>query len=111
MSHLKDTVALSLTLEADDLRPLRWSMDAAHAMHQDMKGHTGAGLTLGKGSAHSKSAKQKINGESSAEIESIGFDDAVAQISWTNCFTEAQGWSVSAKACQDNVSGSQLWTQ
>ena len=45
MSHSKDTVALLLTLEADDLRLLRWSMDAAHAVHHDMKEHTRAGLT------------------------------------------------------------------
>ena len=79
-------------------------MDAACAVHHDMKGHTGAGLTLGKGSVCSKSAKQKINGKSSAEIESIGFDDVVAQILWTNGFAEAQGWSVTTKAYQDNRS-------
>ena len=69
MSHLKATVESLLTLEADDLRSLRWLMDAACAMHHDMKGHTGAGLTLGKGSVHGESAKQKINDKSSAEIE------------------------------------------
>ena len=104
MSHLKDTVDSSLTLEADDLRSLRWLMDAAHAVHHDMKGHTGAGLTSGKGLVHSNSVKQKINGKSSTEIESIGFDDVVAQVSWTNHFVEAQGWSVTTKAYQDNRS-------
>ena len=43
MSDLKDTMNPSLTLEADNLRLLRWPMDAAHAVHHDMKGHTGAG--------------------------------------------------------------------
>ena len=37
MSHLKDTVELLLTLEADDLRLMRWLMDAACAVHHDMK--------------------------------------------------------------------------
>ena len=67
MSHLKDTMHSSLTLEADDLRSQR--SDAACAVHHDMKGHTGAGLTSGKGSAHSESVKQKINGKSGTEIE------------------------------------------
>ena len=107
-SHSKDTVDLLLTLEADDLRLLRWLMDAACAVHNDMKGHTGAGLTLGKGSVHSKSAKQKINGTSGTEIELTGFDDVVAQISWTNYFVEAQGWSVTAKIHQDNRSAMSL---
>ena len=48
MSHLKDTVNSLLTLEADILRLLRWLTDAAHAVHHDMRGHTGAGLTLEK---------------------------------------------------------------
>ena len=46
MSHLKATVDLLLTLEADDLRPLRWLIVAACAVQHDMKGHTGAVLTL-----------------------------------------------------------------
>ena len=104
----KDTVALSLTLEADDLRPLRWLMDAAHAVHHDLIGHTGAGLTLGKGLVHSESTKWKINGKSVTEIELIGFDDVVAQILWTNCFVEAQGWSMSTKVHQDNRSAMSL---
>ena len=57
---------------------------------------------------HSESAKQKINGKSGTEIESIGFNDAVAQILWTNHFAEAQGWSVSTKAHQDNGSAMSL---
>ena len=63
---------------------------------------------MSKGSVHSESVKQKINGKSGTEIESIGFDDVAAQILWTNCFVEAQGWSVTAKACQDNGSAMSL---
>ena len=49
-----------------------------------MCGHTGGTLTMGKGSIHSESIKQKINGESGTETEVIGVDDVSPQALWTN---------------------------
>ncbi len=55
----------------------RWWVDAAYAVHHDCKGHTGAGMSLGRGMAMSYSWKHKINMKSSTEAEIVGVDDSV----------------------------------
>ena len=104
MAYLKGTKEMKLTLEADDLQLIRWYVDASYAVHNDMRGHTGGVMTLGRGGIHNKSTKQKINGKSSTEIEIIGVDDMIPQILWTNYFMKAQGWSYNTKLYQDNNS-------
>jgi len=49
MNFLKNTRDYVLTLEADNSQELKWYVDAAFAVHPDMKSHTGAVFTLGKG--------------------------------------------------------------
>jgi hypothetical protein len=61
MKYLRATVGLPLILGIDDSGVLRWHVDAAFAVHNDMKSHTGATLTLGQGAANSDSTKQKLN--------------------------------------------------
>ena len=75
MSFLKATRDEILILEADDSGTLSWYVDAAFAVHQDMKSHTGAIFTLGKGAISSDSTKQKVNARSSteAELKSVKF--------------------------------------
>ena len=105
MSYLKANEELVLTLEADGLRLMRWYIDSSFAVHNDMRGHTGAGLTLGRGSVYNKSTKQKINGKSSTEIELIGVDDVISNVLWTKLFMEAQGIEVKENIIfQDNKS-------
>ena len=60
---LKRTRDDVLTLEVNDLQVLLWYVDAAFAVHSDMKSHTDIVFTLGKGSIISGSTKQKVNGE------------------------------------------------
>ena len=50
MTHFKHTKDSVLTLEADNVNAIEWFMDGSCAVHNDMKGHTGAGMTMGKGS-------------------------------------------------------------
>ena len=62
-------------------------------------------MTLGKGGICNASTKQKLNTRSSAESESVGGDDTMSKLSWTNCFLEAQGWfSQDTSMGQDNKS-------
>ena len=65
LGFLKGTRGGILTLEADDTQTLTWYVDAAFAVHPDMKGHTGMVFTLGKGAISSSSTKQKFNARSS----------------------------------------------
>jgi hypothetical protein len=71
-----------------------------------MKSHTGAKLSLGKGSVYSTSVRQKLNTKSSTEAELlVGVDDVMPQVIWTRYFLEAQGYGVrESKIYQDNQS-------
>ena len=105
MKYLENTAHLVGTLHVDDKSVLRWSVDTAHAVHPDMKGHTGGCLTLGKGILQNASRKQKINTCSSTETELIGVYDMLPNILWTRLFLKAQGYkSTETIIDQDNKS-------
>ena len=105
LMYLKGTRSLPLRLTVDNLSMSTWLIDAAHAVHWDCKGQTGAGMTLGKGAVTSFSRKQKVNTRSSTETEIVGVDDAMPSILWTLYFIQAQGYDMShALVYQDNRS-------
>jgi hypothetical protein len=94
MKYLNGTKEENLTLRADDLRVVKWYVDASFAVHPDFKSHTGAVMMLGKGAMQSIARKQKMNVQSSTEGELVAVDDAVTMILWTILFLEAQGYDV-----------------
>ena len=97
--------SLILTLCANDDGIVRWWIDASYAVHDDMKGHTGATLSLRKGGIYSGSWKQRLVARSSTESELIGVYDVLPQVLWTKQFLEEQGWLDSATMVyQDNTS-------
>jgi hypothetical protein len=105
IQYLRGTVDLELTLEADDVHVVKWWVDASYGVHQDMKSHTGATMSLGKGSVYSASKTQRLNTKSSTEAELVGVDDVMAQVLWTRYFLEGQGYDVKDNTVyQDNQS-------
>eukprot|EP00804_Cyclotella_cryptica_P021065 CCRYP_019383-RC/>CCRYP_019383-RC protein AED:0.25 eAED:0.25 QI:0/-1/0/1/-1/0/1/0/272 len=105
LEYLNGTVELKLRIEVKDLRVMRWYVDAAHMVHWDCKGQTGAAMTLGRGAVLSYSWKQKANTKSSTETELVGVDDAISNILWSLYFLQAQGCGTShAIIYQDNKS-------
>ena len=103
--YLRGTKELVLTLRANVDGIVRWWIDASYAVHNDMKGHTGATLSLGKGCIYSGSWKQRIVARSSTESELVGVYDVLPQVLWTKQFLEEQGWLNSATVVyQDNTS-------
>jgi hypothetical protein len=100
-----------LTLSAASLHNVRWWVDAAHAVHPDMKSHTGGALSLGTGVICGMSKGQKLNTKSSAEAEIVGADDVMPQTLWTLYFLEAQGCKIDDNLlCQENKSSILLET-
>jgi hypothetical protein len=96
---------LKLTLEVNPNRVIEWWVDASFAVHPDMKGHTGAVMTMGKGAVQTMSTKQKINTKSSTESELVGVDDSMPAVMWTRHFLMAQGFQVADNVIhQDNQS-------
>ena len=109
MNFVKRTKDDVPTLEADDTQSLKWYLDAAFAVHPDMKSHTGSTFTLGKGTIISSSTKQKTNSRSSTEAELNGVDDHIGKVLWTKRFLEAQGFEVKLNIIyQDNQSTMKL---
>ncbi len=95
---------MKLTLSVADLSIIKWWVDASHLTHEDMKGHTGAMMSLGKGAVLSYSWKHKINVKSSTESELVGADLALPYAAlWCLYFIEGQGYSVEQNIMfQDN---------
>jgi hypothetical protein len=109
LGFLKGTVNEVLTLEADDTQTLSWYIDAAFAVHADMKSHTGAVFTMGKGALVSDSRKQRVNSRSSTESEIVGVDDEIHKVIWAKRFVEYQGFKVKHNIVyQDNTSSMKL---
>ncbi len=105
IEYLRGTVDLPLILGADSSGVLKWYVDASFAFHPNMRGHTGGGLTMGRGFPIVSSTKHKLNTRSSTESELIGVDDMMSQILWTRYFLKSQGYKVSDNVIfQDNKS-------
>jgi hypothetical protein len=105
LKYLKGTMHMRLRLSVDDLRIIRWWVDASYNVHEDCKGHTGAMMSLGRGAPMSFCRKHKLNVRSSTESELVGIDDALPFILWARYFIEAQGYTVEQNIMyQDNKS-------
>jgi hypothetical protein len=105
MKYLNGTKGENLALSADNLRVVKWYVDASFAVHPDFKSHTGAMMTLGKGAMQSIARKQKMNRQSSTEGKLVAVNNAATIILWTKLFLEAQGYNVEKNIVyQDNKS-------
>ena len=105
MQYLRATKYLPLILGADGSGNIYWYKDGAHAVHRDMRGHTGLMMTFGQGAVYARSLKQKLNTRSSTETELVSFDDGMPQNLWALYFTKHQGRFLRDNiAYQDNTS-------
>jgi hypothetical protein len=105
MQYLRGTKKLPLTLSAEKCGILKWYVDGAFANHPDMRGHTGGGLSLGRGFPITSSTKQKLNTRSSTESELVATYDCMPAILWSRYFLEAQGYgAIDLILYQDNKS-------
>ena len=105
MDYLKRTKDECLLITMDNTGTIKWYIDVAYAVHPDMRSHTGAIMTLGKGAIVSISSKHKINTRSSTEAELIGIDDVISNVLWTKLFMEHQGIEIKQNIIyQDNKS-------
>jgi hypothetical protein len=86
-----------------------WYVDALFAVHPNMHGHTGGGLTMGQGFPIVASWKQKLNTKSLAESKLVGVNDMMPIMFWTCYFLLSQGYGiVESLLLQDNKSLIQL---
>ena len=105
LSYLKRYKYLSTTLKKENTNVSRWFADAAFAVHENMRSHTGYTMTLGKRAVLSKSIKQKLNTKSPTEAELVAADDVTVPLLWRKWFMEEQGYGATQTILlQDNKS-------
>ena len=93
------------TIGATTLSELFTWIDAAYAVHNNMRSHTGGAISMGYGILHGKSSKQKINVKSSTESELVGTCEYIPYNIWLVMFLAAQGYEMMNNTVyQDNVS-------
>ena len=82
-----------------------WYIDALFAVHPNMRGHTGGGLTMGRGYPIVASWKQKLYTKSLAESKLVGVNDMMPIMLWTCYFLLSQGYGIVENLLlQDNKS-------
>jgi hypothetical protein len=79
-------------------------IDGSYAVYEDMKGHTGAILSIGGNVVLSRSNKHKVNACSSTEAELIAVDDTLPTIQWAKLFMKDQGFEFKTIRKEDNKS-------
>jgi hypothetical protein len=105
MRYIRGTRTIPLILIANGSGILKWWVNASFAVHPNMRGHLGGGLSLGRGFPIVSSTDQKLNTRSSTETEIVGADDFMPGICWTRYFMKAQGYDVKDNVLfQDNKS-------
>ena len=72
LTFVKNTIKDKRIIGAKTLTDLYTWIDAAYAVHNNMRGHTGGAISMGYGIMHGKASKQKINVKSSTESELVG---------------------------------------
>ena len=103
--YLRSTPDLGIVLRANEELRLMAYIDAAHGVHSDFKGHTGALMSLGAGPIGVHSTKQKLNTKSSTETEVVGKSDYLSEVIWARNFLIEQGYDTGpAIVYQDNTS-------
>jgi hypothetical protein len=105
LRYLNGTKEFGMVLESDKDVHLLVYVDASYGVHADGKSHTGVTISLGRGTVHVRSSKQKIVTKSSTEAELVGLTDSLGQSIWTRDFLGGQGYTMGpADVFQDNLS-------
>ena len=85
MSSLKQTATDVRIIGADDLIHMIVLIDSVHAVHDNMREHTGVITSFGTGLVDQKSSKQNMNTRSSTEIEHVGTSEYLPKAVFLNC--------------------------
>ena len=105
ITFLKYTIDDVRIIGAKSMDTIYTWVDAAFAVHSNMRSQTGGTMSFGYGMIHCKSSKQKLNTKSSTESELVGASEYVPYNLWQLLFLTAQGYKPSKNILfQDNMS-------
>ena len=107
--YLHGTKERKLTIGAEGMSIMHVLVDAAYAVHENIRSHTGGCTIFSRGAIISKSMTQKLNTKSSTEAELVGCSDYLPLVIHVRLFLEEQGYKIQpTKLLQDNHSTIQL---
>ena len=105
LTYLHNTIDDVRVIGCDSLNEVFTWVDAAFAVHPNMRSQTGGVMSMGWGSIHAKSSKQKLNTKSSTESELVGVSEYIPYNIWLLNFLGKQGYMVNSNILyQDNES-------
>jgi hypothetical protein len=105
LQYFNGTLDMPLILGADSLAKSKLWVDAAYAVHNDMKSHTGGATSLGRGAIMCKSTKQNLNIKSSTEAKVVRSSDYLPNIIWARIFLAKQGYQLTKTRIPRALSG------
>ena len=82
LGFIKGNIKDQMIIGAHILRGLHVWVDISHAIHENMRGHTGGTMSMGRGALHNKSSKQKLNTRSTTESELVGVSEYLPYDLW-----------------------------
>ena len=94
IAWIKCTIEDKRIIGATSLCEIFTWIDAAYAVHDDMRSQTGGVISMGHGVLHCKSGKQKLNVKSSTEAELVASSDYVPYNLWLIMFMGQQGYPI-----------------
>ena len=86
MSFLKRTSGDICMIGDNNLFEIFTWVDAAFAVHDNMRSHIGGAMSLGHGILHGKLAMEKLNTKSSTEAEILGVSEYIPYNLWLLMF-------------------------
>ena len=105
LQFIKGTMNDKRIIGANGVEDLMTWVDAAYAVHPNMRSHTGGCMSFGLGTIHARSSKQKLNTKSSTEAELVGVSDYLPYNIWIVMFLQHQGYHMKSNLLhQDNQS-------
>ena len=111
INYLHTTIDDDRIMGADSLDTLYTWIDAAYAVHPNMRSHTGGCMSMGTGTMHARSSKQKLNTKSSTEAEVVGLSEYIPYSIWLVYFLQEQGFHLTTNHIhQDNQSAIKMET-
>jgi hypothetical protein len=105
LGYLNNTKEKKLVLKPYKDMQLLTHTDASHAIHWDIRGHTGVTSTLGEGAIYAKSTNQNVNTRSTTETELVAVDESLPSVVCTRNLLISLGYPQSPSIIfQDNKS-------
>ena len=109
MHYMHATLDLEAIIGIKDIGVMTTFIDAAFAVHDNKRSHTGAATTFGIGVFASDSKMQRLNTTSSTESELVALGEYLPRVVFIHLFMEAQGYPLEDNIiCRDNESAIKL---